>query len=162
MQIIYKIGDAIDGEEAILVHGCNQHGVMGAGFAKAVRERLPFAYEAYKIAWPYCLGQVVWAIRIIEGERPRIVGNAITQEHYGNEAGRRYVDYEAVREAMRAVDNFVVHAAEHIAVLPRDKEGRIAVAMPMIGAGRGGGEWWLLEMIIQEESQHFQPVVYRL
>jgi hypothetical protein len=34
--------------------------------------------------------------------------------------------------------------------------------MPMIGAGLGGGDWHRIAAIIQEESQHFQPVVYQM
>jgi hypothetical protein len=75
------------------------------------------------------------------------VGNAITQADFGNQP-RQYVDYDAVRAAMRAVDNFVLHAANAIAVLPKP----IAVAMPRIGAGFGGGDWSVIVQIIEDET----------
>jgi O-acetyl-ADP-ribose deacetylase (regulator of RNase III) len=159
MQVEYRQGDLIDCVESIIVHGCNARRAFNAGVARAIRQRFPFAYEAYLMAFDrgLRLGEVIWAIRIVDGERPRIVGNAITQADFGNQP-RQYVDYDAVRAAMRAVDNFILHAANGIAVLPKP----IAVAMPRIGAGLGGGDWSVIVQIIEDESQHFTPVVYQL
>ena len=36
------------------------------------------------------------------------------------------------------------------------------IAMPLIGAGLGGGDWNVISEIIEEESLKFQPVVYEL
>jgi len=161
MQIVYRTGDFIDGAEPVAIHSCNARGVMGAGAALAVRERLPFAYTAYRNA--YCatglhLGEVVWAIDIATDARPRIVGNAITQQAYGR-GPQRYVDYEAVRTAIRHVEAFVAMPPEHViaAMPPLD-----AVAMPLIGCGLGGGSWSIISAIVEEESHSFTPVVYLL
>lgn len=166
MQIIERVGDFIAGDEQVLIHGCNAQGEMGAGAAFAVRKRLPFAYDAYRSVYhrrqtenrELELGEVIWAIHCGQGPT-LIVGNAITQKYYGGSGV--YVDYEAIRRAVRKVDQFVqwLHDDEvHISGLRPVN----AVGMPMIGAGRGGGDWATIAEIIEAESQHFNPVVYHL
>ena len=163
MQITYKTGDFSAGDERVSIHGCNARGVMGAGAALAVRERLPFAYRVYREAYlekGLHLGQVVWAIDIQPDEQPRIIGNAITQDDYGSSL-KQFVNYDAVKNAMREVDRF----ASHTQTGQMDVAGIgaiTAVSMPMIGAGLGGGDWENIAAIIEEESRHFTPVVYRL
>lgn len=168
MQITEHIGDFIEGNESLIVHGCNAQGVMGSGAAKAVRTQLPFAYHAYRRAYLFDglhLGKVVWAFNISIGQRSRIVGNAITQEYYGND-GKVYVDYDAVRDVMRAIDHFCVltqadsSASDYVDIFGVTPIN--AVGMPMIGSGLAGGRWSKIAEIIEAESVHFKPIVYRL
>lgn len=161
MQIVYRTGDVIEADEPVLIHGCNAQGEMGSGVALAVRKRLYFAYAAYRqryLSHGLQLGEVIWAIDIRHDERPRLVGNAITQATYGS-GPHQYVSYDALRLAIRRVDEWIANAPHtmQIAVLPKLD----AVAMPMIGAGHGGGRWDDIASIIEAESEHFQPVVYR-
>lgn len=158
MDIVYQRGNLLDTDSSILVHGCNMLGVFNAGVARAIREHLPFAYEAYQMVYrrrKLQLGEVIWAIRIVADEPPRIVGNAITQADFGSDS-KQYVDYDAVRNAMQAIDLFVRQI--QIDVIPKP----ITVAMPRIGSGLGGGDWSEIEQIIRKEAQHFIPVVYQL
>lgn len=169
MQITERIGDFIEGNESLIVHGCNAQGVMGAGVAKAIRERLPFAYHPYRSTYlsrGLRLGEVIWALNVRIGQKPRIVGNAITQEYFGND-GQRYVDYAAVQAAMRAVNHICAlsqadyaNANDYIDIA--GVSPIYAVGMPMIGAGLAGGEWSRIAEIIEAESINFKPIVYRL
>lgn len=166
MQIVERIGDFIAGDEHVIIHGCNAQGEMGAGAAWAVRKRLPFAYDAYRTVFfrrqsegsELRLGEVIWAINCGPGRQTLIVGNAITQKYYGSSGV--YVDYEAIRIALREVDAFVLRLQTDVQIsgLPPIT----TVAMPMIGAGHGGGSWDKIALIIEAESLHFTPVVYRL
>jgi O-acetyl-ADP-ribose deacetylase (regulator of RNase III) len=161
VQIIYRTGDVFAATEPVLIQGCNARGIMGAGFSLAVVSQARFAYDAYRRVYlkrGLRLGEVIWTINVAPGQRPRIIGNAITQEFYGNE--RRHVDYEAIREAIRHVDDFIVYAHDHISIAALPEIN--AVAMPLIGAGLGGGDWAEIAAIIEQESHNFQPVVYRL
>ena len=143
---------------------------MGGGAAQAVRQRFPLAYTTYRAIYlrrGLTLGEVIFAIDVGRQEsqegapkivRPRIVGNAITQQFYGSRG--RYVSYEAIQDAIRTVDRFVARTHDDIAiagVTPITKVG-----MPMIGAGLGGGVWSEIAKIIEAESHHFHPIVYRL
>lgn len=162
MQIIERTGDFLAGDEVLVIHGCNAQGEMGSGAALAVRQRIPIAYRVYREVYllrGLPLGEVIWAIDIGgDAQRPRIVGNAITQEYYGPHG--RYVNYGAIRDTLRHVDQFVARTHDDIQI------ARVspitAVGMPMIGAGRGGGDWAEIVKIIEGESEHFQPIVYRL
>jgi O-acetyl-ADP-ribose deacetylase (regulator of RNase III) len=150
----------------VLVHGCNAQGEMGSGAAWAVRQRLPFAYDAYRSVYhkrvavgdELHLGEVIWAIHCGQGPT-LIVGNAITQRYYGSRGV--FVDYESIRAAIHNVDRFVQWLSDaevHISGLAPVT----TVGMPMIGAGRGGGMWSRIAEIIEAESRHFTPVVYHL
>jgi O-acetyl-ADP-ribose deacetylase (regulator of RNase III) len=163
MEIIDRVGDVIDGPESVIIHGCNAAGAFGSGMAKAVRERLPFAYAAYRQRYlrGLVLGDIVWAINLAEKQRPRIVGNAISQKVYGP-GDKQYVNYEAIRSIMRAVDRFCLLSQDSADIDIAGITPIRAVGMPAIGSGLGGGDWATIADIIQHESQHFQPVVYRL
>ena len=148
MVIEYRTGSLFDAPERHLVHGCNARGQMGAGIAKVVRATYPAAYAAYRaahLAGGLRLGQVVWA----DCGR-HVVGNAVTQDAYGNEPGVLYADYDAIRAAMAEVD----------------REARVAgvdaVAMPLVGAGLAAGSWARISTIVEAEARHFRPVVYLL
>jgi len=147
MKIIYKVGNLRDAEELIILHGCNAQGVMRSGVAKVVREKWPEAYNEYRAAFEnYGLSMGDTVIAFSRGKK---IINAITQEYFGRD-GKQYVDYEAIRTAIRSVNKL----ADVVAVA--------VVAMPKIGAGLGGGDWNIISKIIEEESTNFQPVVYEL
>ncbi len=152
MKIIYKKGDVLNCTEPWIVHGCNAQCVMGSGVALAIRKKWPSAYATY-IAMKEAKGMKLGAVSFAEQDYGPVVFNAITQEFYGRD-GRKYVSYSAIREAMQAMDWYAdtVFSVE---------EG-CSIAMPMIGAGLGGGDWETISAIIEEESKHFQPIVYTL
>lgn len=139
-----KYGNLLDAK-GVIVHGCNAQGVMGSGVAKQIKERWPGCYEAYRehlkrykqLGIPL-LGKVVFQ-PVPYGKADYFIANAITQEFYGREKGKVYVDYEAIRDAF-----------EHINyVAPR--LGITTINFPKIGAGLGGGDWSIISQIIDEE-----------
>lgn len=145
MKIIYKEGDLLEAEENIIIHGCNAQGVMGSGVALVIKNKYPEAYKTYRsyAGVGYRLGTISFA-QIGDG---KIIGNAITQEYYGRDKSKVYVDYDAVR----AVFNYLN------TLFPQDK-----IALPKIGAGLANGDWNVIEKIIEEECKDVQPVVYVL
>lgn len=133
----YKVGDLTEATEDIIAHGCNSKGVMGAGVAKAIKEKIPEAYETYRHHHRIRglqLGAVVWAHR----PSGQLVANCITQADYGNEPGRVYVDYKALRSCMSEIKQAAAAYSR-----------AVTVAMPKIGAGLGGGDWQRIEKIIR-------------
>ena len=147
MDIVYETGDLLATPYPLIVHGCNAQGVMGSGVAKLIREKFPCAYEAYKtkfIAEGLKLGEVIF-VPISN----KIIANAITQEFYGRD-GKCYVSYESINTAMELVNSYASkHEIAH-------------VALPLIGAGYGGGSWKIISNIIQEKLTDTTPVVYTL
>lgn len=148
--IIYKTGDLLDGPERVIIHGCNAQGVMGSGVARQIREKFPTAFREYREIYER-EGLQLGSIHIVDcGEK--IVVNAITQERYGRSPNTVYVSYDAIRSCIRKLNEAI-----------RDQVlSETDVAMPLIGAGLGGGKWSVISKIIEEESTTFTPVVYFL
>ena len=137
-----------------IIHGCNARGAFGRGVAGAIRKRWPPTHEAYTYAireMGVGLGNVVWCQVYMGNKRADVlVGHCITQASYG--AKGMHVDYEALETCLKAVDGH-----DHPFL-----ESTMCIAMPKIGAGLGGGDWKLIEAIIERSFKRLQPVVYIL
>jgi O-acetyl-ADP-ribose deacetylase (regulator of RNase III) len=161
--IVYKTGNLLEASEPMLVHGCNAQGKMASGVAGSIRNRFPFAYEAYMNMFHrdrLDLGSVVWAIH---KDQP-VIGNAITQEHYGYD-GQRYVNYGAIVNCIEEIEKFVRSTQSNSTKdgIELEAFGPIRrVAFPLIGTKLGGGKWSAISDIIQQHSLSFIPVVYLL
>ena len=153
MKIEYRKGNLFDTDIKLIVHGCNAHGVMGSGVAKIVRDDYPKAYEDYKAGYKLARDNGEFALEmgsvIFVETNGKIIGNAVTQYNYGGD-GTRYVDYEAISDAMHEIIDYC-------------KDNNLTeFAMPQIGAGLGGGNWEIISRIIEDEMTDVTPVVYIL
>lgn len=125
-----KPGDAF-------VHGCNAQGVMGSGIAASVREIYPDAYNAYRMVHEkdgLALGEV---IPFYDTQTQVWVLNGITQNLYGK-TGDRFVSYDAVTEVFENI-----RKSYQVGNIQR-------LFFPLIGAGLGGGNWRIIQTIIEE------------
>lgn len=155
MKIIYKQGNLLECEEKTIVHGCNAQGKMGAGVAKAIKEKYPNVFKEYEMLCnsysqsgelPSLLGRC----QVIYCSDGKAVINAITQMNYGREKGMLYISYETIKKVFSDINEW-------------GKRGHVKeIAMPKIGAGLAGGDWNIIEKIIEEELTDVQPVVYYL
>lgn len=146
-KIKYVKGDLLEAPEQFLLHGCNAQGVMGSGVAKLIREKWPKAYADYRSTY-HSFGLTLGSIVSSYQSDSRCILNAITQETYGREGV--HVSYWAIANVMRQLDqNRIVKSVG-------------SVAMPMIGAGLAGGDWNVIEAIIENTANNFQPVIYHL
>ncbi len=133
----FKFGDLMDVQSGIIIHGCNALGVMKSGVALAVRTKYPAAYAAYRRTWTergLSLGEVI-TVTVAPG---LYVCNAVTQDNYGREPGRRNVSYKAIETCFTEIAR-VAYA-----------QG-LPVHYPLIGAGTGGGDWAVIKDIIEEQ-----------
>lgn len=147
MEIEYVTGDLFKTNCPLILHGCNAQGRMGSGVAKIVRERFPEAYEQYFNVYRHGTGLHLGHAIFVESNGKHI-GNLITQEFYGSD-GKRYVSYDAINNSMEHVNHY---CSEH---------GIEEVALPLIGAGLGGGSWKVISSII-EHVLEVKPYVYTL
>lgn len=153
MEIEYREGDILEGDEEYVVQGCNAQGVMGSGLAKLIRDRYPRVFTEYRKEYEkngLPLGSSVWV-----DVSDRIIINAITQEFYGRNPHVLYACYDAIRLAVRGINRTV--AEYH-----QDDPEPARVAFPLIGCGLANGKWSIVSKIIEEEADAFQPVVYLL
>lgn len=123
---------------------------MGSGVAKILRDADENIYTEYAKTYDrqggkLHLGQV---IAVKSEPLAKTVLNAITQENYGRDPNVVYVSYDAVRAAIRNINDMFT------------ANDNASVAMPLIGAGLANGRWSIISEIIKEEATNFQPVVY--
>jgi O-acetyl-ADP-ribose deacetylase (regulator of RNase III) len=130
------IGNALAAPEGVFVHGCNAQGVMGSGVAKEVKAKYPKAFESYAAA--HARHALKLGTQTSVEVRPNFwIVNGVTQEFYGREPGRVYVNYDAVRHVFREAGRLA-------------EEKNLPLLFPLIGCGLGGGDWARVTQIIEE------------
>jgi O-acetyl-ADP-ribose deacetylase (regulator of RNase III) len=153
--ITYKTGDLMAADEPAIAHGCNTHGVMGAGVARLVRDQHPEVFYTYAQACDTGRFRIGTAQAVSlgydeSGVASRWVYNLGTQEHPGPDA------------TTWAVFLSFANMAEDARVRKID-----AVAIPRIGCGIGGLTWPDVEAninaaILQSTHPDLSIVVYDL
>lgn len=155
--IEYKKGNLFNDYHPLIAHGTNSLGVMGSGFAKQVKELYPNVYKEYSKAFvdnKLELGYIQIIPAIDSENREFYIANCVTQKGYGLTI--QHVNYDAVRECMSGLNAHMKWATKLRAGFWTH------IAMPKIGAGLGGGDWNIIETIINEEIPDFKIVVYVL
>lgn len=158
--ITYIKGDLFSQHHPIIAHGCNAHGVMGSGVAKIVKEKWPMAFTKYNTicAEAFMEGREgsLLGTNIVYVESDVTIVNCITQHSYGR-IKSRYVSYDAVDTCMQSLaSGMMMHGVS--SVYPSKEY----IAMPMIGAGLGGGNWKVIEAIINHRLRDIDVRVYHL
>jgi O-acetyl-ADP-ribose deacetylase (regulator of RNase III) len=144
--IRYVTGDLLASDLKIIAHGCNTHGVMGSGIALQIRERWPNVYEAYRQLHQQ-QGLALGTTQPVSTPDGRIVVNCMTQAAFGRD-GHRYADYDAIARCIQSLNQVAVDNGESV------------IGLPKIGAGLGGGDWTVIEGIINDNAREFIPIVY--
>lgn len=140
MVIEIKSGNLLDSSAKLIAHQVNCRGVMGAGVAKAIKLRYPYAYYAYKelCVVSNCdanklLGTVSFAS--VDNDNT-VVANMFGQDGFGT--GKVQTSYPALSSCFSTLLRFAS---------PRNI-GRIAFPFK-VGCGLAGGNWSeVLEMLI--------------
>lgn len=121
----------------VIVHGCNAQGKMRSGFAKELRQRYPGAYDAY-MEQHNNGGLKLGAVVYYDTDDDMLIANAITQEFFGYD-GAKYVSYDAIHTSFSVMNTVLT-------TLNRP----VYLHFPKIGADLGGGNWNVIEKIIDE------------
>lgn len=132
---------ALDKPNVTLMHVVNCQGVMGSGVAKEVKDRIPEAYEVYRLAY------VKRDLRLgsISFTSYTNVVNLAAQDQYGGR--QRHLNYGALSDCLCA-------AAHLPAFTSRDKD---TVVVPYkMGSDRAGGSW----EVVSEMLEYFFPDFY--
>lgn len=137
-KINYVKGDATapvgDGQK-IIVHVCNNIGAWGAGFVLAVSKKWKQPEEYYRSLKTYNLGES-YLIRV---EDDITICNLIGQENIrsSNPNSIPPVRYVAIEKGLKDLAEMIKNIPEY------------SVHMPMIGSGLAGGNWRIIERIIE-------------
>lgn len=141
--IKYIKGDLLTTNCEIIAHGCNCSGGFGSGIAGLIAKKYPIVKENYlKKYWSvsgWALGDIQFNRVNTSFNEYKIIINCATQFYYGREAkyGKVYVSYEAIEIIMNKLYNY-------------SKENNLKIAIPKIGAGLAGGDWKVIEKIIND------------
>lgn len=131
--MIYKTGNLLESTESYICHGVNCQGKMGSGVALAIRQKWPKVFEDYTL-WDKDIGLRPGDVILTQLDDNKWVASLATQEFYGYKG--RFCDYDAIRECFRKLNTIAAGKS---------------IAIPKIGAGLGGGDWSIIEKIIDEE-----------
>lgn len=143
MKIITKYGNLIENvKQGWIVHGCNARGVMGGGFALAVKNKYPDAFQSYRKEFLEN-GLKLGANNIHIQNNNLAIVNAITQKDFGSD-GKRYVSYDAIQSCFNDL-NEKISAIESI---PQE------IHIPLIGCGLANGSWPIVSAIIEDTAKY--------
>lgn len=139
MAVVELTGDIFDSEAAVIGHGVNLQGVMGAGIAATVKELFPTVYEGYKQTCDFG-GLVAGSALILpvgeDQESPKFIANIASQIKTGANADLKLIEaglYDTI-EQMRDL-------------------GENHLALPRIGSGIGGLDWNDVLDVINSEAE---------
>jgi O-acetyl-ADP-ribose deacetylase (regulator of RNase III) len=139
-KLILKKGDCFTTTQPIICHGVNCSRGFASGFAAQVARLHPEVRQAYLDKYDRD-GWRLGDYQVVELASPtptlRMIANLGTQQFYGREQGRVYVDYDGLRTAVNGLFDY----AEDLGM---------GVAMPRIGCGLAGGDWSIVSDIIAE------------
>lgn len=139
-----------DGEFDAIAHGCNCFHMMGAGIAAQISKQFPAALEADK-------RQTMSGDYSKLGDYSRILTahgwiiNAYTQFHSGF-VGRDIL-YPSIEKAFTRVNKYVAPVLEFVS------DSELSLGIPKIGAGIAGGDWKVIEEIINRVSTRLSITV---
>lgn len=136
MNIIQK--NILTVERGFIVHQVNCRSKMGSGIAGQIRAKWPVVYDRY-MAWMDEFGaENLGCIQTVIVEPGLVVVNLAGQLNYGYDK-KQYTDYDAILKGLTTL-------SEKIKELNID----VPVYIPYnMGCGLGGGEWPVVEVIIQ-------------
>ncbi|MDP9765376.1 O-acetyl-ADP-ribose deacetylase (regulator of RNase III) [Deinococcus enclensis] len=155
----YQTGDATRPTgpgPKVIVHVCNDAGHWGAGFVLALSRRWKAPEEAFR-TWASGAGDRAFElgqVQFVPVEPDLWVANLIGQHDIQRKTRPTDVPpvrYDAIREGLARTRAFAI-------------ERGASVHMPRIGAGLAGGDWGVIERIVQDElsGQDVPVTVYDL
>lgn len=152
----YIKGNLLD-HDGPIAHGVNCRGKMNSGVAKAISEKYLSIYTSYA-DFIDLIRRHVWYVESplgfidvhVDYDYDQTIINMFTQNDYGHD-GERYVSYSAIRSCFSSVNDY------------RKKIlGNAILGIPKIGAGLGGGDWGIIEKIINDVTPDIEIWVYEL
>jgi O-acetyl-ADP-ribose deacetylase (regulator of RNase III) len=157
--ITYLEGDLIEFAKQnyfhAIAHGCNCQSTMGAGIAVQMSKEFGADRMTMELSGPDinklgCIDFKTVNLRTPDfNEFKLTIINAYTQNFYGlNHADgvRMPLDYEVLTLCMRKINNTFTGWS---------------IGMPMIGAGLAGGDWNIIERIINKELSDMEVTVVK-
>lgn len=135
----YIKGDITETELKYIAHGVNCQNVMGSGVAKSLFTKWPEVKDSYHMFCESVLGYLnnVQLVACNQNTSDEVyVFNCFTQEFYGYD-NKRYVNYAAIVKCF----SYLVKELSRFDT---------PLAIPKIGCGLAGGDWNIVEQLIND------------
>jgi len=156
--IKYVEGDLfehIEGKNVVIPHVCNDQGGWGSGFVVPLGQKFPFAQDSY-LSWAngeYTGDPVMYANhdRFELGNTQFVdfgdvvVANMVAQHEFKSKDNPQPLKYGSLVHCMDQVRAFIVDEEIHA---------------PQFGSGLAGGDWDVIEGLIEEIWDDFSVTVY--
>lgn len=150
-------GDIFKGEWNGLVHCANLYHTMGAGIARIIKRKYPAAYEAdiqTECAAANKLG--TFSHVLVQKDKTIDVFNLYGQVGIGNDGKplNRNARYDAIYDGIYRICEFIVASqpdSEYILAFPHK-----------IASDRAGGDWIVVEAILQSIESHFTNIKFHI
>lgn len=146
--ITYKKGDILkaleDNEIDVFAHGVNCSNGFGSGIAGQIAKKYPSIKEKFHSDSAHNFDTLGFALPYFTDDG--LIFNCYTQEEYGSK-GIKYVSYDAIEESLRIVYGYC-------------KLRSLNLGLPKIGCGLAGGNWNIVEAIINEVFKDMEVTVY--
>jgi O-acetyl-ADP-ribose deacetylase (regulator of RNase III) len=140
--LIYKTGDLLEFTEDAFGHGCNCQSTMGSGVAKAVRAKYPEMYHEADCKSMFSKEEKLGKYTFQLLPNNKIGYNIYSQFDYkGRNVGKMDLDYGALENGLMGV------------CLDLSNRGLKTLALPLIGCGLAGGNWNIVEGILNRISE---------
>jgi len=145
--INYKKGNLMHFTEDAFGHGCNCMKRMGKGVAKFVKEQYPELYMADQNS-PVTENERLGSFTTCKLRNGKIGYNIYSQFDYRKQYGDKdiNINYKALEDGIELVLQDV------------KEKGLKSLALPKIGAGLAGGDWKIIENIINKLSEKYADI----
>jgi O-acetyl-ADP-ribose deacetylase (regulator of RNase III) len=156
MPIEYRKGDVLQEskQKRIIAHLVNNRGGFGKGFALSIANKYPNVKNRYKIWYRKSIldsetNFILGNIQTIKINDNLYIANLLAQDGYKTKANPVAIRYFALEESLEHLNNFVDSLNE-----------QIEIWMPKIGTGLAGGDWNIIENIIEEKLKNKKVIVF--
>lgn len=154
----YLIGDALDPAEiegiCVLGHVCNDKRAMGAGIALSIAKKWPWVEEHYRTARTCKQGDVQLILAETQDEWGRVEGDLYVLNMIAQSLGKNSPDGIPLDYSM------LEFCLDQAAIICNALDATFVG--PKFGYGLGGGDWDVIENIIDNAPFKKQPVIYTL
>lgn len=148
-RIKVQAGSILSVEKGVIIHQVNCQGKMNSGVAKALRDKYPQVFKAYREKFPskpwgdneniFNPADLLGKVQLVPIKKDLVVVNVFGQLSYGKKG--KFTSYDALHSAFE----YLYH------MFGNDEP----IHIPLIGCGTGGGEWSVVQAIILENLKTF-------
>lgn len=157
MPIINRIkGNLLDSKDYVIAHGVNCKGVMGAGVALEISNKFPEVLNEYKITCKqYDAKELLGSVETFKVDNGQYIMNIFTQDKTGTAS--RKLNYGALAKGFGIVDKILQKQCAE-----SSNADMLSLSIPKIGSGLAGGDWEIIEEIINYTTPNLNITVYEL